>query len=176
MPNEKNQARVADLTEKSTKAKSIVIAEYHGLNSNLVNELRAKIRETGAEMQVAKNTLVKIALGESGYDVKNVEEDLDGPNATIFAYEDPITAIKALFDFAKTNNELPKVKAGFIEGQFADAQKMEEVSKIPSKEVLMGQVVSGLKSPIFGIVGSLGGISRKLVYVMDAISKKKGVQ
>lgn len=172
MPNLKNKQEVSLLLDKVTKAKSIVVTEYPGLKANLSNELRAKMKELGAEITVAKNTLLKIALKEKGYDTIEISKDLKGANATLFSYKDPIEAIKGLFEFVKTT-ELPKVKAGFLDGAFVTSSQIVTLSKLPSRIQLITQVISTMKSPITGFVNVLGGTQKKLVYALLAIAKSK---
>lgn len=178
MPNQKNKDTLDTIKEKVAKAKSVIFAEYHGLSSNQVNELRSKIKESGAELSVAKNTLLKIALKENFSEkagVENVEKELKGPVATIFAYEDAIAPIKVLTQFAKTL-ELPRIKGGIIDGEFASAEKIGILSNLPSREELLAKLVGVLKSPLFGFVNVLGGNQRKLVYALSAIAEKKSKQ
>jgi len=175
MPNEKKLEKVAELKEKISQAKSVVFAEYHGLNANQVNDLRAKVREAGGEMSVAKNTLVKIALQENNASSKEIEEGLEGPVATFFGFEDPIAPIKALAEFAK-KIELPKMKVGLVDGVVATAEKLAILSQLPSKEELLARVVGGMKSPLSGFVNVIGGTRKNLVYVLSAVAGKKSEQ
>jgi len=173
MPNTKNIQKVQDLKEKLAKAKSIVFTEYKGLDANQMNQLKAKIKETDAEINIAKNTLLDIALKEEKItEGTGVTEQLEGQNATILAYNDPIAPIKALYEFIK-ETKLPLVKNAIIEGKVITAAEVETLSKLPNKEQLLAQVVRSLKSPITGIVNVLGGSQRKLVYALSAIAEKK---
>lgn len=171
MPNNKNKELVAELTKKVADAKSIVFAEYHGLDANQISDLRKQLKESGSEMSVAKNTLVKIALKENNYN-GDLEKELEGPVATFFGNEDAIAPIKILSDFAK-KFELPKIKVGLVEGRVASASEIEVLSNLPSREELLARVVGGLKSPLSGFVNVLGGTKRNLVYVLSAIADKK---
>lgn len=172
MPNQKNIQIVENLKEKISRAKSITFAEYHGLSANDVNDLRSKIKENDAEMLIAKNTLLKIALNEEKIDTSDIEEDLKGPTTAIFSYKDPIAPIKTLFDFAKTL-ELPKVKSAFIEGVYNTAQQVEILSQLPSREELLAQVARGFNSPLTGFANVIGGVQRKFLYALSALSNKK---
>lgn len=175
MPNNKNKELVESLKQKVKDSKSVVFTEYHGLDANKINELRQMVRDNGGEVSVAKNTLVKIALNENKLDDKNLETDLKGPTAVFFAYNDAVSLIKSLFDFAKKNEDLPAIKAGFFEGMYADVTKLKILSELPSKEQLLGQFVGTLKSPLAGIVNVLGGPQRKFVSVLSNIAKEKEV-
>jgi large subunit ribosomal protein L10 len=172
MPNQKNKEAVEMLKEKVGKAKSIILAEYQGLKANDANALRAKMLENGAEVSVTKNTLLKIALKEEDYETDQISDQLEQTTLTVFAYEDPVSPLKALVEYAK-KVELPKIKAGFIERRFASAEQLDVISKLPSREQLLGQVIGTMKSPITGLVNVFGGNQRKIVYALSAISKKK---
>ncbi len=171
MPNEINKKMVAELSKKVADAKSIVFAEYHGLDANQISDLRKQLRESGGDMTVAKNTLVKLALKENGHNGE-IEKELEGPVAAFFGNEDAIAPIKILAEFAK-NFELPKIKVGLVDGRVATASEIDVLSKLPSREELLARVVGGLKSPLSGIVNVLGGSQRKIVTVLSAIADKK---
>ena len=186
MPNQKNIDTLNILKEKLAGAKSVIFAEYHGLTSNQVNDLRSKIKESGAEMSVAKNTLIKVALNEENPVMKSskelsakIDEELKGPIATIFSYSDAIASIKVLAQFAQNlvaqgrEVGLPKIKAGIIDGEFASAEKIGILSSLPSREELLAKLVGTLKSPLSGLVNVLNGNQRKLVYALSAIAKKR---
>lgn len=175
MPNDKNKTLVADLREKVAKAKAITFTEYTGLKATDLNDLRSKMRDIDAEVSVSKNTLMKLALREENVKVEEAEKDLEGPTAVIFAYGDPVAPIKTLFDFIK-KFELPKIKSAIFDGRYSTAAQVETISKLPSKEQLVAQVVGGMKSPLNGIVGALNGVQRKFVYAMAAVADKKKEQ
>ncbi len=172
MPNNKNIEIVKELREKAAKAKSVIFADFAGLKSNDTNELRAQMKEQKAEVSVSKNTLLKIALNEENINTTETEPLLKGNTVTIFSYEDAIAPIKALFEFAKKFEPL-KVKAAIIDGKFNNAEQVEAISKLPSREQLLAQVVGTMKSPITGFVNVLNGSQRKFVYAMKAIADKK---
>ena len=172
MPNQKKTDKVDKLKDKISKSKSMIFAEYHGLDANKVNELRAAVKESGAEMTVAKNTLLKIALDEEKADAQKLAEHLQGPVATVFSYEDALAPLKAITDFAEKFG-LPTIKAGIIDGEFTDATKLAVLSKLPSKEDLIGKLVDSLKAPLSGIANVLGGSQRNFVYALSALADKK---
>ena len=144
------------------------------MDANKINELRATMAQTGAEVSVAKNTLLKVALKQEKVTDETLIQSLQGPNATIFAYTDGIATLKALFDFAK-KFELPKIKAGIVDGMVATAEKLLVLSNLPGRDRLLGQFVYTLKSPLTGFANVLGGSQRKMVYALKAIADKKGV-
>lgn len=172
MPNSKNIQLLEELKKKVAEAKSMVFADYQGLKSNQTNDLRQKMKESGGEMAVAKNTLLKIALKEQNLLTEEAEKALEGQVATFFGYKDSVSGIKLLTEFAKKLN-LPKIRGGIVEGMFADKAKVEVLSQLPSREQLIARVVGGMKSPLTGFVNVVGGTRRKLVYVLSAIADKK---
>jgi large subunit ribosomal protein L10 len=84
-----------------------------------------------------------------------------------------VAPIKALFDFAKNNEEKPEIHLGLVDGQVTNQKQLEVISKLPSKDQLIAQVVGGLKSPLNGIAGVLNGVQRNFVYALAEIAKQK---
>jgi large subunit ribosomal protein L10 len=177
MPSIKNIEIVKDLQAKIRKAKSIVLADYRGLKAEDINNLRAQIKEKGGETIVAKNTLFKAALMEEKVNIAGMEKDLKGPTTAILSYNDAISPIKALVEFSK-KLELPKIKSAIVEGVYANASKVDEISNIPTKEVLIARMLGSLKAPLSGLTNTLSGVQRKFVYALNAIKETKegGVQ
>jgi len=166
----KNEEQVAILVEKLNKAKSVVLTDQSGLTVALASELKRKLRSVEAESLVTKNTLLKIASKQTGHEIP--EETLKGPTATLFAYGDEISPIKELINFAKAN-EKPAIKIGFLGTILLTPEKLSQLAKLPNKEALRGQVVGGLYSPLYGIVGVLNANIRSLVYVLNSVKESK---
>lgn len=174
MPNQINKDIVKELKDKVAKAKSVTFTDYIGLSANKVNDLRRELENNGSEMIVAKNTLLRNALKEEGVkDADKLAEHLKGPTAAIFSYNDAVSPLKTIYSFIK-NFELPKVKVGLFDGVLTSAEQVEEISKLPSKEVLIAQLLGALKSPLNGTVQVFSGVQRKFVYAVKAIADKKG--
>ena len=100
MPNEKNTNIVKEIKENFEKSKSIIFVDYLGLSADNVNEFRQKMKECDASVVVAKNTLIKKAA-EDEKGIKELEKDLEGPTMAVFSFSDPISPIKAIYEFAK---------------------------------------------------------------------------
>lgn len=166
----KNEATVDLLVEKLNKANSVVLTDQSGLTVSLSSELKKKLKAVEAESLVAKNTLLKLAAQKTGHEIPT--EALEGPTAALFAYGEPISPLKELTTFAKTN-EKPKIKVGFLGKDLLTAEKITALAKLPSKEVLRGQVVGGLYSPLYGMVGVLNANLRNLVYVLNQVAQKQ---
>lgn len=161
---------VAELKEKLGSAKSTVIAEYRGLDVAAMTKLRSKLRQSGSELKVAKNTLTLIAAKEVG--LEGLEPYMEGPNAMAFGIEDPVIPAKILSDFAKEHKQL-EIKGGIIEGKVIDANGVKALADLPSREVLLAKVLGGMQAPMYGFATVLQGTIRSLVYVLDAVREKK---
>lgn len=169
MPSQKNLTTVSTLSEKLQKSKSVVLADYRGLSVNQQRKLRNQVKTSGGELIVAKNSLISLALKAEKY---SLPADLTGPTLILFAYEDEIAPIKALVEFAKTN-ELPKAKLGFLAKEPLSADQIHQLAALPTRIELITKTVSTLKSPLNGIVNVLSGNFRKLVYALNAIKAVK---
>ena len=168
MPSQKKIEKVADLSDKFNRAKSVVLTDYRGLTVAQLDDLRKKVEAAGAEYEITKNTLVSRSLG----DKEVPAEVLEGPTATLFSFADEVAPLKALQDFIKVNN-LPNIKVGFLGNELLDATRVSELAKLPSKEVLLGKLVGSLKGSQYGLVNALSANCRKLVYALDAVAKSK---
>lgn len=166
MPKTRQQKEetVTKLAEKLSRAKAIVFTDYQGLNMKALSDLRNKLRDQNAEFSITKNTLLKRA---------KPEVELEGPTATLFAYDDEISPIKILVKALK-DASIGKVKSGFLGTDVLDAAKITQLSTLPSKDELRGKVVGVLVAPLTGIVSVLQGNLRNLVYALSEIQKKKG--
>lgn len=165
----KEQA-VAEIKERLENSKGIVITDYRGLNVAEATELRKKLREAGVDYKVLKNTLTWIAAQQIG--LNDLEDYLKGPTAIAFNEKDPVTPAKILIDFAKDHKAL-EIKGGVVEGKVVDAKQVKDLADLPSREVLIAQVLAGMQAPIAGFVTVLNGLPRNLVYALDQIRQKK---
>lgn len=172
MPNPKNIATVKDLTEKLQKVNSVVLADYAGLPVSLQQKLRQQVLKADGELLIAKNTLLKIAFKNHNMVFpESLANALTGPNITLFAYQDPIAPLKVLAKFQK-ENDLPKIKAGFLAKDPLDKNQLLELSKLPSKLELIAKTITVLKAPLTGFHQVLISNLRNLIYVLKAIKKE----
>jgi large subunit ribosomal protein L10 len=174
MPNNKNVELLKNVQEKVAKSKSILLSDFKGVNSKDLTSFREDIRSKGGEVFVSKNTLLKIALKGMEGDEK-ASDSLAGQTVAVVAYEDPISTIKAFFDFAKKVENL-KAKGGFFESKFVDEKGLIEISKLPSKEELIGRLIGSMNSPVYKFVNTLNQSKSKIVYVLSSISSQKNNQ
>ena len=166
---EKTQ-EIERLKESFSKAKSAIVADYCGLTVTEMNEVRKKLREASVELRVTKNTLARIAI--KGTDSEALSDSLKGPSAIAFSFDDPVAGAKALKSLTEDHDEL-EIKAGILGDKLLGVADIEALSKLPSKEILLGQFLSVLNGPMRGFVTVLNGNQRSLVQVLSAIGKTK---
>ena len=150
------EAKVAEIKEKLEKASSVVLSQYQGLTVQEDTVLRKNLREVGVEYKVYKNTLVTLAAKELG--LEGIVEYLEGPVAIAFGYEDVTVAARVLNDFAKDHKKL-ELKAGIVEGEVYDTEKIKQLATIPSKEVLIAKLLGSIKSPISSFARVINAIA-----------------
>lgn len=169
MATAEKEEQVTELSALIAKSKSIYLTDFQGMNVDLATKMRRRLRDAKVEYRVAKNTLTKRALREQG--VEALDPYLEGPTGIAFG-PDEVSAAKILADFAK-EFEKPALKAAYVSGQFYGPDGIKALAQLPSREVLLGQLIGGLRSPMQGMVGVLQGPMRQLLGVLDAIGKKK---
>jgi len=163
--------QVENIKEKLSKSSVSILTDYRGLSGAEITGLRKKLRGNNAEYKVFKNTLAKRAVADAEY--KDISSMLEGPTAMLIGYGDPVSPAKTLFDFIKASEKPLTVKGGMIEKKVATEAELKALSALPSREQLIAKVVGGIKGPLYGIVSVLSAPMRDLVYILQAISKKK---
>lgn len=164
MPSQQNQAQVSELQTKVAQAKSITIIDYSGTTVNDQVKLRRAISEAGGEMLVTKNTLMDLAAGKG-----KLSDSLQGMNAFVFAYDDEVAPIKALFTFQKETEKLV-IKQGLLADNVLSPSEVERLSALPSKAELVSGLLLRLQSPASGLANVLKAGQRDLVYVLSALA------
>ncbi len=167
------QQVVEDIKDRFSRAGSVVLVDYRGINVEQVTELRKQFRTAGVEYVVLKNTLVKRALAE--LNITGMDALLEGPSAFAFGYQDPVAPAKVVSDFiTKTKIEHVKIKGGLVDGKVIDVAGVKALAELPPKEVLIAKMMGSLNAPITGFVGVLSATLRSLVYAIEAVRKQKG--
>jgi large subunit ribosomal protein L10 len=155
----------SDYAQKLSGTKVVILADYRGLTVGSMTELRQKLRELGSSFHVAKNTLFRRALVEA--DLPVPEEQIKGPTALGFITGDVPPVVKAFLDFA-VENEALQIK-GIIWGTtFLDRAGTKALVNLPSREVLLGQLVGAVQGPMANMVGTITAPLRELVQVLAA--------
>ncbi len=154
------------------KAGAAIVAEYRGLTVASLTELRKELRKANAEFRIVKNRVAKKAVLGKAESAKDLADSLKGPVGIAFLYGDAAAGAKALSEFEK-NNELFKIKAGVMESKKLTAADVKAIASLPSREVLLGQIVGLLVSPHRGLLGVFNAVPRSLVQVINQIKEKK---
>lgn len=162
---------IDEFGKKAGEAKSILMVDFTGLKVSQIQEMRKILRKTGIEMKVIKKTLVQRVLKIAGIEDFNIFQ-FPSSIALVFSPEDGIIVSKDIFYFSKKSKVL-KILGGFIGKGFIDAEAVVRLAKLPSREVLLSQLVYVLNSLPRALVGVLSGNLRKLVIAIDQIAKKK---
>ena len=152
-------AVVTDVAAQVARSQTLALAEYRGLTVEHLNALRKQARDKGVYLHVLKNSLARRAVAGSAFEVAS--ERMVGPLIYGFS-EDAVAAAKVIADFAKGNDKLV-IKAGAYAGKALDANGVKALAAIPSKEVLLAQLLGLMQSPI-----------SRLARVVAAIAEKKG--
>jgi large subunit ribosomal protein L10 len=164
---------VEELTERLRGAESLMVADYRGLSMKEIDALRGELLEHGARFTVVKNSLTRRAAEAAGADV--VLTLLEGPTAIAFleADGDPVAVAKALADSARTTKVLA-IRGGLLEGRAMSASEIEELAKLPPADVLRGQVLGAVASPLYAIVGLFTAPLQDLHGLLDARIEQLG--
>ena len=161
---------VKKVKERLQNAKSIVLIDYKGINIEEVDELRNRMRNAEVDYFISKNTFIKLALNELG--ISELDSQLVGPTAIATTTIDEVAPARELAKFRKEimeEKDFPNFKLGVVDGKVMEASELEQLAKLPSKEVLISMILQGFNAPVTGFVGVLNGILRKFVYALDAI-------
>ena len=171
MPTAEKEAVVAELTDVLKRANGVYLTDFTGLDVPAFTLLRKQLREESISCRVIKNRLGKLAAQRAG--IEGLDEVLRGPTGLICADEDPVAPARVLSKFAEEGDGKPAIKAGYVDGDvFVDGQ-IERLAQIPPRDVLLGQMVSAMQSPISGLAFTLNGILQKLVGTLQAVAEKK---
>jgi large subunit ribosomal protein L10 len=159
-----------ELKEKLSTTKSLFLTDFRGLNVFQITQLRRELKKGGAEYEVAKNTMIRRATQDTEFEM--IRDYLKGPTGLVFSYEDPVSPAKVLYDLFK-KVEKPKVKVIWLEGRLFEQNQLKKLAALPSREILLTQIVGGIDSPLTNLVGTLQGVIRNFVGVIDALKEVK---
>lgn len=161
--------KVEEIKNRFSHSVAAILTDYRGLNVTDITKLRKKLLEEEVEYKVVKNTLTRIALEDTDY---NLDEYLKGPTAIAFSNEDPVAPAKIIAEFAKTHKDL-EIKGGVVEGKVVSNEVIDKLAKLPTREELLAKAVGSIQAPLQGIVGVLNAPMRDFVGVLHAIQDKK---
>jgi large subunit ribosomal protein L10 len=161
---------VSELQEKLKEAKLGVLTSFSGMNVKKMEALRNALRKSNAELKVVKNTLLGIASKETDFSV--LADHFKWPVAVVLSHKDPVGPTKVLVDFAKKNPEL-EIKVGVLDGKLLTRSDISALAELPSREILLGKLVSVMAAVPTSFVTVLSGVPRNFVQVLNAYCDKK---
>ncbi|HTY96960.1 MAG TPA: 50S ribosomal protein L10 [Solirubrobacteraceae bacterium] len=170
MNRDQKATAIADIAERIGDSQAIFAVDYRGITVAQIAELRSNLRAADATFAVVKNSLTERAADEVGAEV--LKEFLAGPTALTFVRGDAAVAAKAIADYARTTQLLP-FKGGLMDGSPLDVDQIRALSKLPSREVLYGQLVGVVASPVGGLVRSLAALLGGLASALGQVREKK---
>jgi large subunit ribosomal protein L10 len=153
MSREKKTEIIGSLQELFSRCSIAVLTDYRGQSANEMTQLRRRLKETGVEYKVVKNTLARFAAQRSGRE--DLLGFLDGPVAIAFGYDDITGPAKALATYIEESKASMTIKGGFLPDRLLTKEEVITLSALPSKEVLLARVVGGVQGPISALVSQL---------------------
>jgi len=167
---EQKAEQVEVLTEKLRKAKVALLTDYRGLTVTQLQELRGRLRTGDVEYRVVKNTLARRAAEAAG--VPALQSELEGPVAIAFGYDDLSLPSKLINEFVRSTRLKLEVKGGLVEGRVFTPDQVKQLADLPSREMLIAQLMGTLQSPVGQLVGIMQTPVQQLVGVLDAYKTK----
>jgi large subunit ribosomal protein L10 len=169
------QTIVAELKERLTTAKGAVLTSYKGLTVAQDTQLRCTLREAGVSYHVVKNTLMRIAAQEAGFE--GLIGHLEGTTALAVSTEDAVAPAKVISEFMKKNKledaGILTIKAGMVDGKVIESNEVKALASLPSREVLIAKLLGSMQAPVSNTVNVLQGVIRNAVYVFEAVRQQK---
>lgn len=162
------EEQVVELNEKFSRAKSVYVADYRGLDVAAANDLRRRIRKEGAgdfEYRVAKNAVLRRAV--AGLDVAGLANHFEGPSAVAISFSDPVGLAKILSDFAK-DHEVFELKGGVVDGEVIDTAQIAALAELPSMDALRGMMIGLLQASATKLVRLIAEPGAQLARLVEA--------
>lgn len=162
--------KIDAIKAKIEKAQVAIITEYKGLTVEEITKLRREIQKGGGDYMVTKNTLAKIAVKGTDYEI--LSDKLTGPVALAFGFEDPVSPAKAVAQFIKDTKKC-EILGAVLDGKLLDAKEAKALANLPSKAELYAKLLGSINSPASGIVGSINAVMSQLTRTMAAVRDQK---
>ncbi|HSR58437.1 MAG TPA: 50S ribosomal protein L10 [Candidatus Binataceae bacterium] len=169
MPTAQKAQTIEQAKEWYAKSSGVVFTDYRGLKVKELQALRRNLRKKGGEIHVLKNTLFRIAAGDAANNLP--DEFHNGPTAVAFIFENEPDCAKVLVDFATSSKKLV-VKGGFFGGKPMSAKEVEQLSKLPPRDVLIAQVIGAIAAPLSNLVGVVEALYADPIRVIGAVADK----
>ncbi len=173
LTREQKQNKVVEINERLTRSTAVYLADLSGMSVELLTNFRRICRDNGIQLEVVKNTLINRAAQNTPY--TGLAPHLEGPTALMTTeLVDTVAPARVLDGFIKQTKGLPKVKVACLDGEVYDEAGVQVLAKLPSREVLLSQLLSVLNAPMTQLVQVLSATARNLANVLDQVAKQKG--
>jgi len=169
MNKDQKAAVVEELAEQIRGAEAIIAVDYRGISVSDAAELRARLRDAGTRFRIVKNSLTERASDQAG--AESLKELLEGPTAFAFVAGDPALAAKALNDSARAFGTL-EFKGGLMNGSPLTADEIKSLARLPARDVLHGQLVGVISSPVTGLVRTLNALISGLAVQLGQMAEQ----
>ncbi|MCZ7532085.1 MAG: 50S ribosomal protein L10 [Acidimicrobiia bacterium] len=170
MPRPEKVQAVADIKERIAGSQAVFLAEYAGLSVKDQQTLRRELRANGAEFKVVKMTLARLAAAD--LDIDSLDELLLGPTGLAFSDGDPVTAAKALKNFAK-DHDVFVIKGGLLGDEFVTPETISKLADIEPRDVLLAKLAGAMKAPMANLAGLMAALPRNTASVLQQLLEKK---
>ncbi len=170
MNRDEKVAIISELNDSFNRAKFAVVADYCGLKVSELQAIRKELRDCDSEIRIAKNTLLTRAVADT--DNAALVDDFVGTTAVIMSYADPVAPAKVVAKFAEDHDKF-QIRSAALEGEKLDVDGVVALSKLPSKEALIGQLLSVMNGVPTGLVQVLSGVPRTFAYALQAVKDQK---
>lgn len=170
MPRPEKVADVQAIAARLKAAQSVIMADFTGLTVAQMTAFRSLCRAKNVECRVVKNRLAMIAADDASLAV--IKDHLKGPTALVLGPQSQVDPAKLVIEFAKDNEKLT-IKGGIVDGQYIGPDRVLTLSKIPSKDELISQMMGSINSPLRGIAVTVNGVAAALARAIDAVAKQK---
>ncbi len=170
MNRSEKAAVIERIKERASSASIVVVTEFKGMTVEELTQLRVKIRQSGGECLVVKNTLARIALTETAH--APIKDDFKENCAVALGFDDPVAVAKAVSEFAKTSN-LFSIKHASLEGKVLSVAQIEELAKLPSKPELLSSLLGTMNAVPTNFVSLFANMIRPLLYALKDLEAKK---
>jgi len=162
---------VSDLRDRINKAPVVYLTDFTGLDVKAMTVLRRSIKASGAEYLVVKNRLARLAFAET--DLPDISESLEGPTGIVFGYEDVVAPAKAISDFAKDHDKKPVFKLGIMDNKILQAEQVDAIAKLPTRDVLYSMLAGVLEAPITAFASALEAKIQETAGLFDALREER---
>jgi large subunit ribosomal protein L10 len=170
MPKPEKIESVSEVKKFLQDSKSVFVTDYTGLNVADITLLRKNLRDNSVKYLVAKNTLIKIAAQETGFE--SIMDQLTGQTALAFGFDDPSIPARILYNTFK-EKQRPVIKIFMVDKKLFAGADIVRLAELPTRNVLLAQVVAAVESPLSSLIMSIDGVFQELVGTLDALAKAK---